>query len=56
MAIWTVIGDVVIFLAGYAVSAYTWPSLRTGISGISNEISKLRARADALEAKIKSKV
>jgi hypothetical protein len=36
---------------GYVVSVVTWPSLRTALVGIENEIDDLRAKARALESK-----
>lgn len=39
--------------AGYAVSILTWPGLRPFFIGIENEIGDLRARARALENKLR---
>jgi hypothetical protein len=39
--------------AGYALSVATWPSLRTALVGIENEIDDLRAKARALETRLR---
>jgi hypothetical protein len=41
------------FAAGYAVSIYSWPWIRSQAIGAAAEISRLRARAKALEDTIK---
>jgi hypothetical protein len=41
------------FAAGYAASVYSWPRIRASATGVSAEISRLRARAKALEDTIK---
>ena len=38
---------------GYAISALTWPRLRRALIGIESEIEDLRARARALETKLR---
>ena len=38
---------------GYAVSIYTWPRLRQALVGLDNEIDDLRAKARALEARLR---
>jgi hypothetical protein len=50
--------DIILFVllaggAGYAVSIYTWPRLRQTLIGIESEIGNLRARARALEARLR---
>lgn len=49
----TVILILIAAAAGYAVSVLTWPSLRSFFIGIENEIDDLRARARALERKLR---
>jgi hypothetical protein len=39
--------------AGYAAAVFTWPQLRQWLVGIENEIDDLRAKARALEAKLR---
>jgi hypothetical protein len=39
--------------AGYVVSVVTWPSFRAALVGIENEIDDLRAKARALESKLR---
>jgi hypothetical protein len=41
------------FAGGYAASVYSWPWIRGRATGASAEISRLRARAKALEDTIK---
>jgi hypothetical protein len=41
------------FAGGYAASAYSWPRIRANATGARAEISRLRARAKALEDTIK---
>jgi hypothetical protein len=41
------------FAAGYATSVYSWPWIRERATGASAEISRLRARAKALQDLIK---
>jgi len=43
----------VAFAAGYVVSIFTWPRLRQAIVGIDDEIDDLRAKARALEARLR---
>ena len=38
---------------GYVVSIYSWPAIRSHAIGFAAEIEQLRARASALEDKIK---
>ena len=39
--------------AGYAASIFTWPRLRQALVGLDNEIDGLRAKARALEARLR---
>ena len=39
-------------LAGYVVSIFTWPWVRTVVAGGKTEIASLEARAKALRAKL----
>jgi hypothetical protein len=39
--------------AGYAASIFTWPPLRQVLVGIDNEIDDLRAKAQALETRLR---
>jgi len=41
------------FASGYAISIYSWPAIRAHAIGLAAEIEQLRARARALEDKIK---
>jgi hypothetical protein len=41
------------FAGGYAASVYSWPWIRASALGASAEISRLRARAKALEDSLK---
>jgi hypothetical protein len=41
------------FAAGYVASIYSWPAIRVHAVGLAAEIEQLRARAVALEDKIK---
>jgi hypothetical protein len=45
--------DAVFFAAGYAAAVFTGPAVRTAAIGAAAEATKLRARAEALEAKIR---
>jgi hypothetical protein len=40
--------------AGYALSVYTWPALRTFFVGAEQELAQLKARASELEAKLRA--
>lgn len=51
----TIFGDVILFAAGYAVSVYTWPWLRTKLMGAQAEVTSLEARAAALKAALTAK-
>jgi hypothetical protein len=42
------------FAAGYALSIYTWPALRTVLVGLDQELAWLKARADEIEAKLRA--
>jgi hypothetical protein len=39
--------------AGYAACVFTWPQFRQWLIGVENEIDRLRARARALETKLR---
>jgi hypothetical protein len=39
----------VVLLAGYAGSVYSWPWLRTTVTGVEAEVAKLKARITALK-------
>ena len=54
MTILAVIGDIILFVAGYAASIYTWSYVRTAFTGAQTEVAKLEARAAALKASLKS--
>ncbi|MHB8268225.1 hypothetical protein [Bradyrhizobium sp.] len=41
------------FAGGYVASIWSWPRIRASATGASAEISRLRARAKALEDTIK---
>jgi hypothetical protein len=49
--------DLIIFLgfmtAGYVLSIYTWPALRTFFAGVEQEVDWLKDRLAALEAKVR---
>ena len=46
--------DAVLFAAGYTASIYSWPTVKVWINGVSAEAVSLRAKAAALEAKIRA--
>jgi hypothetical protein len=50
--------DLMIFggglVAGYVLAAFTWPRLRTFLTGAEQEVAQLHARAAALEAGLRS--
>ena len=50
-------GDFVLILVtalcGYVAAVFTWPRLRQALVGIDNEIEDLRAKARALEARLR---
>lgn len=46
----TVFGDVLVGIASYALSIYTWPYLRTFFVTVESEIASLEARLSALKA------
>ncbi|MEA3028423.1 MAG: hypothetical protein QOF91_3708 [Alphaproteobacteria bacterium] len=39
--------------AGYVASIFTWPHLRQALVGLENEIDDLRAKARALETRLR---
>jgi hypothetical protein len=53
MTMWIIV-DAALFAAGYAASIYSWPAVKIWINGLSAEVVSLRARATALEAKIRT--
>jgi hypothetical protein len=46
--------DVLVFAAGYAASIYSWPAIKVRINGATAEVADLRAKAVALESRIKA--
>lgn len=46
--------DVAVFAAGYAAAVYSWPLIKVWVNGASAEITSLRLKAAALEAKIRT--
>jgi hypothetical protein len=42
--------DVVLFVAGYVVSIYSWPRIKIRVNGAQAEIASLEAKAAALRA------
>ena len=50
---WTFL-DAALFAAGYAASIYSWPTIKVWVNGVSAEVISLRAKATALEAKIRA--
>jgi len=53
MTMWIFL-DTALFAAGYAASIYSWPTIKVWINGVSAEAVSLRAKATALEAKIRA--
>jgi outer membrane murein-binding lipoprotein Lpp len=53
MTMWTFL-DVIIFAAGYVASIYSWPAIKQRINGVTAEAADLRAKAAALESKIRA--
>ena len=51
----TLTGDVMIAVAAYVASIYTWPWLRTKLMGIESEIKVLEARIASLKSSILGK-
>jgi hypothetical protein len=49
----TFIATLAALAAGYVASIYTWPRLRPWLIGVENEIDDLRAKARALESKLR---
>jgi hypothetical protein len=49
----TVILLILAAAVGYVGAVYTWPSLRVWLVGIEHEIDDLRAKARALEARLR---
>jgi hypothetical protein len=46
--------DTALFAAGYVASIYSWPIIKMWVNGVSAEVVSLRAKATALEAKIRA--
>jgi len=46
--------DVFVFAAGYAASVYSWPLIKVWINGVTVEAASMRAKAAALEARIRA--
>ena len=46
--------DTALVAAGYAASIYSWPTIKVWVNGVSAETISLRAKATALEAKIRA--
>jgi hypothetical protein len=53
MTMWTFL-DAILVAAGYVASIYSWPIIKVWVNGASAEIVSIRAKAVALEAKIKA--
>lgn len=51
MEVWMLIAAA---LGGYVASVYTWPKIRVFVTGAQYEAGRLREKAAALEAAIKS--
>jgi hypothetical protein len=49
MTMWTFF-DVVVFVAGYVGSIYSWPKIKIWVNGAQAEIANLEAKAAALKA------
>jgi hypothetical protein len=45
-----IIAAVLVFAAGYVASIYTWPWIRTTVTGAEAEIERLRTRLDSVSA------
>ena len=45
--------DVVLFGTGYAMSIYSWPTIRLWTNGVTEEVKRVRAKAERLEAYFK---
>lgn len=54
MQVWHLL--IVAFAAGYVASIYSWPWIKEHANGALTEARSLRAKAEALEAKIRSKI
>jgi F0F1-type ATP synthase membrane subunit b/b' len=50
-----VVGFLIGFLAGFVLSVFAWPKLRQILNGVESEIDGLRAKAHALEAKLRER-
>ena len=47
---------VIAFVAGFCVSVFVWPWVRTKITGLEGELERLKNDVKAVEAKIKAKL
>ena len=47
---WTIF-DIIVFAVGYAGAIYSWPTIKVWANGAAAEVTNLRAKAAALEAK-----
>lgn len=57
MQVWHLILILIVtFAAGYAASIYSWQWIKEHFNGALTEARRLRARAEELEAKIRSKI
>ena len=45
--------DVVLFAGGYLASIYSWPTIRIWANGVTEEVERLRAKAEKLEARFR---
>lgn len=52
---WTLIGNILIAVAAYVACIYTWPAVRTFLTGAKAEIDRLEARIKALAEAAKPK-
>ncbi|MBR1249410.1 hypothetical protein JQ609_21085 [Bradyrhizobium sp. AUGA SZCCT0169] len=46
--------DVLLLIAGYVTSIYSWPKIKVWINGVSTKATSLRQKAARLEAKLRS--
>lgn len=52
---WTFIGDILIYVAGFVTCIYTWPWIRTKLMGAKAEVDRLQARIQAIAEAAKPK-
>lgn len=48
--------DIFVFVAGYVACIYSWPWIKVTFNGAMTEAQKLRDKAAALEASLRSKI